>query len=497
MHMNDLLWSLVFLQVALGGFDSLYHHELTERLAWRVSQQRELTLHGVRNLAYALMFTALGWSEPHGTAAMALIVVIVGEVFITLWDFVEEDRTRRLPPSERVTHALLTLNYGVILAMLIPVLLAWALLPTTIRPAYQGYWSWLCLAAAISVIVLGLRDLAAATRSARIAPGDPAPLASSLERRYAVLVTGATGFIGSRLVAALVFANHDVTVLTRKRANAADLPAPLRIVTSLDQIADDFRFDAVINLAGEPIVSFPWTRRKRQRIVRSRLKVTREIMRLIRRLQKRPAVLVSGSAIGWYGMRGDEILDEHAGGTDCFSRSLCQRWERAARGAADLGIRVVCLRIGLVLAAEGGVLARLLMPFEFGFGGPIGDGRQWMSWIHRDDLVRLIVHALATPSLAGPVNATAPSPVTNAAFSAVLGRALRRPAVLRLPAGLLRLVLGRMAEELLLNGQRVVPVAARGTGFQFAYPEIDQALAVIVSNRVGTDSVLYRPTRSV
>jgi len=478
--MTDLLWSFVFLQMTMGGFDSLYHHELTERLAWRPSQRRELKLHGVRNLAYAVMFTAFGWSEPHGAAALALIALIVGELIITLWDFVEEDRTRKLPASERITHALLTLNYGVLLAMFLPLLNGWAALPTAIVPVYYWPWSWFCTVAALGVIAWGLRDLGAARRTARIMPADAALLANALKSHHAVLVTGGTGFIGRRLIEALVAAGHDVTVLTRVHARAAHLCAPLRVITSLDQVAADARVDAIVNLAGEPISDGLWTRRKRRLILRSRLEVTRAVVALIGRLNTPPEVLVSGSAIGWYGLRNDEWLDEMSDGRDCFSRAICVRWERAAIAAAKLGVRVVCLRTGLVLAADGGVLSRMLTPFELGLGGRFGTGRHWMSWIHRDDLVRLIVHVIATPALTGPVNGTAPAPVRNAAYVAALARALSRPAILPVPAAPLRLALGAFAEELLLSGQKVMPLAALKSGFEFAYSDIDHALAAIV-----------------
>jgi len=478
--MTDLIWTLVFIQVAMGGFDTLYHHELTERLAWRPSQAGELRLHGVRNLAYAVMFLALGWSRPEGAAAIALIVLMLGELLITLWDFVEEDRSRKLPASERVTHTLLTLNYGVVLALVIPLLARWASSPTAIVPVFHGAWSVLCAIAAVGVVVSGLRDLAAARRTTRILAGDPAPLVQAMAPRQSVLVTGATGLIGRRLVAALVGAGYEVTVLTRTRATAADLPAPIRIVTDLDQVADATRLDAIVNLAGEPISDGLWTPAKRQRIIASRLAVTRAVVALIERLDHRPEVLVSGSAIGWYGLRGDEVLDETGDGADCFSRTICRRWERAAMRAEDLGVRVVRLRIGIVLAIEGGALSRMLTPFEFGLGGPFGAGRHWMSWIHLDDLVALIAHAIATPDLRGPVNGTAPEPVRNIDFAAALGRALHRPAVLPAPAAPLRLALGDFADELLLKGQRVIPAAALASGFRFAHPTLDSALAAIV-----------------
>lgn len=478
--MTDLIWTLVFIQVAMGGFDTLYHHELTERLAWRPSQAGELRLHGVRNLAYAVMFLALGWSRPQGLAAAALIALMLGELVVTLWDFVEEDRTRRLPASERVTHTLLTLNYGVVLALVIPLLAGWAARPTAILPAFHGVWSVLCAVAALGVVVSGLRDLAAARRTRRIVAADPTPLVAALPPRQSVLITGATGLIGRRLVAALVGAGHEVTVLTRARANAAALPAPIRIVTALDQLPDDARIDAVVNLAGEPIAEGLWTPTKRRRIIDSRVETTQAVVALIARLRRRPKVLVNGSAIGWYGLRGDETLDETADGRDCFSRTVCVEWEAVAQQAQALGVRVVRLRIGLVLAVEGGALSRMLTPFEFGLGGPFGAGRHWMSWIHLDDLVRLIAHAVATPSLAGAVNGTAPEPVRNLAFARALGRALHRPAVLPAPAAPLRLALGAFADELLLEGQSVVPTAALASGFRFIHPTLDAALADIV-----------------
>ncbi|MGZ8362199.1 MAG: TIGR01777 family oxidoreductase, partial [Allosphingosinicella sp.] len=371
-----------------------------------------------------------------------------------------------------------------ILALLVPLLLVWAVRPTGIGPAFHGGWSWICAAAAVGTLLFGVRDLSAAARLRNLPEDLPARLAAGLSPARSVLVTGGTGFVGRRLVAALVAVGHEVTVLSRRRASAADLPAPLRIVTSLDQISSRARIDAIVNLAGEPIADAPWTPAKRRRIVESRLAVTREIGRLILRLQKAPEVLVSGSAIGWYGLRGDEPLDEAATPAPCFSHDLCAAWEDAAERAAGRAVRLVRLRIGLVLGRDGGLLARMLAPFEFGLGGPFGNGRQVMSWIHRDDLVRLIVRAIADPGLAGIVNATAPGPVDNRTFARALGRALRRPAWLAVPAAPLRRLLGDFADELLLGGQMVLPAKALSRGFQFEHPAIEGALAEIVGREI-------------
>jgi len=492
--MTNILWAAILLQMAMGAFDTVYHHEGTERLAWRPDQQHELRLHGVRNLAYAVLFAMLGWTQPHGAWAAGLIALMAGELLITLWDFVEEDRTRKLPATERVTHTLLTLNYGVVLALLMPWLLELAGQPTALVPARYGIISWLCAIAAAGVVISGLRDLAAARRCPKLRRERPARLAEALTGRRAILVTGGTGFIGARLVAALAGAGHDVTILTRNRGKALLLAetGPVRVITSLEEIEDDARIDAIVNLAGEPISDSPWTKAKRIRIIRSRLAVTHDVLRLIRRLNHRPEVLISGSAIGWYGLRGDQMLTEDNLGTPCFSRRVCVAWERAARKGEALGVRTVLLRTGLVLDNDGGMLARMLAPFEFGMGGPFGDGRHWMSWIHRDDLVRMIVHCIANIKVIGPVNGTAPEPVTNRNFTKALGSALRRPAIIPVPAWPLRTLLGGFAEELLLSGQRVYPEVALRSGFSFQYETIEEALGAITGRRLAS-TILKTP----
>jgi uncharacterized protein (TIGR01777 family) len=474
------LWPLITLQILMGAFDTLYHHEMTERLAWRPTQRHELQLHAVRNLIYAALFLVLGWREPHGLLAALVIAVLALEVIVTLMDFVEEDLSRKLPASERINHTLLALNYGAILTLLLPVLLAWAVRPTAFAPVSYGAWSAVATVAALGVAVFGLRDLAASRRAERLGLPKAADLVAALPALQTVLVTGATGFIGRRLVAALATAGHHPIVLTRDSSKAAQLAPPFRVVTRLDQIPAETRIDAIVNLAGEPIADRLWTAARRRRILASRLRVTRDVVHLIARLAHKPAVLVSASAVGWYGLWHDEPLTEFDGGKACFTHRVCEGWERAARAAERLGVRVVRLRIGLVLGTEGGLLARLLTPFEFGLGGPLGDGRQWMSWIARDDLVRLIAFCIATPSLAGAVNATAPVPVTNRTFAHELGHALRRPVLMRVPATVLRAVAGDLAGELMLGGQRVLPDKAEASGFKFRYPTLRPALSAML-----------------
>ena len=289
-----------------------------------------------------------------------------------------------------------------------------------------------------------------------------------------VLVTGGTGFIGAALCHALTGAGHAVTVVTRDPAHIAAAAIGWERVSAAVR-----ETDALVNLAGEPLGSRRWSVRQKELIRQSRVLATRTLVDAIAGAEPRPRVLVNASAVGYYGPRDDEPLDESAGPGAGFLADVCRAWEQEALRAEDIGLRVARLRLGVVLAADGGALARMLPPFRAFVGGPIGSGRQWMSWIHRDDVTGIVVDALANDGYHGPVNATAPQPVTNRDFAKLLGRTLARPVWLPTPAFALRLALGEMA-ELLLSGQRVLPGIAERLAYQWRYPELSGALRASV-----------------
>lgn len=304
---------------------------------------------------------------------------------------------------------------------------------------------------------------------------------------HRLLLTGGTGFIGRALCEHLLDKGYRLTVLTRDTTQPGLIDhIAIRYVTDLGEVATDSAIDAIINLAGEPLNSGRWNERRKQGFLDSRLAATNAVVDWAGRQPEGPRVIVSASAIGWYGHQGDEALTESSAAADGFSHQLCERWEQAARAAAELGMRVVCLRIGIVLESDGGPLKEMLPPFRLGLGGPMGSGEQYWSWIHRKDLVRLVEFALDYPGLNGPVNATAPGAVTQREFAATLGAALHRPASVPMPAFAARLALGEFANEVLLNGQRVVPEKATFHGFEFEFPQLPIALDDIFANRKRT-----------
>lgn len=294
-----------------------------------------------------------------------------------------------------------------------------------------------------------------------------------------LLITGGTGFIGRALCARLLADGHRLTVLSRRpRRVPALCGAAVAGVASFDELPRDRHFDAVINLAGEGIADRPWSAARKRLLRDSRIGVTTALCDWIAAAESKPALLISGSAVGYYGSRGDQLLGEETSVGADFAAHLCRDWEAEAARVEVLGVRLCLLRTGLVLGRDGGMLARLKLPFSLGLGGRLGDGQQWMPWVHRDDLIGLVVYLLTHPTLQGPFNGSAPAPVTNADFTAALAQALHRPALLPMPAFALRLLLGEMA-ELLLGGQRALPLRAQEAGFVFRYPTLPTALADI------------------
>lgn len=477
---NELLWLTVFMQILMGGTDTLLHHEFTERLAWQPSAQKELKLHALRNFIYAGLFTSFAWGVPNGAFALIALGFIIAEVIITLWDFVEEDLSRKLPATERVLHTLLALNYGAILILLLPELCNFSKEPTSYKFIDYGVGSYALVIASIGVFLFGLRDYFAALRLENLREIPGGELIDKLKANQHILVTGATGFVGQRLTQALIAKGQNITVLTRNPEKASKLGTPINIITDLKQIRDDAPLDAIINLAGEPLANGFWTKAKKQKILSSREKIAGEIYQLCERLYVPPKTVITASAIGWYGLRDDEKLTEETPAKNCFTHEVCELVEQKNNRLRNFNCRVINLRIGLVLGIEGGMLANLLVPFEYGLGGPIGNGQHWMSWITRDDLVRLIAHCLSNEEIHGALNAVAPEPLQNKDFTKMLGQALNRPSFMPMPEIILKLILGDFAKELLLASQNIDNTKIIRSGFKFNAPNLRIALEKVL-----------------
>jgi uncharacterized protein (TIGR01777 family) len=291
-----------------------------------------------------------------------------------------------------------------------------------------------------------------------------------------VLLTGGTGFIGTGLTTALLDCGGDVIILSRQVQ--ADRPR-CRFIRSLDEIAATEQLDAVINLAGASLAARRWTAAYKREIVASRMDTTRHVLDLLARLHRPPTVLLSASAIGYYGHHGDECLTEASAVTPGFSQTLCSDWESLALQAQPLGVRVCLLRLGVVLDSGGGALLEMAKSFRFGVASWLGSGRQWLSWVHRRDVIRAIQFLLVRDDLQGPFNITSPEPVTGRDFATALQAHHRTFIRAGVPAPLMHMLVGEMAGELLLNGQRVLPERLRAAGFDFLYPDIGSALTAV------------------
>ena len=301
-----------------------------------------------------------------------------------------------------------------------------------------------------------------------------------------VIISGGSGFIGRALAASLLEAGYEVAVLTRSPGKAAAQLGERIKATAWDGRTSDGWLElasgarAIVNLAGENIGVGRWTRKRKRAIVRSRLDAGKAVVETVRNAERRPGVIIQASAVGYYGSRADEEVDESAGSGMGFLASVVREWEKSTAEVESFGVRRVVLRSGLVLDADGGVLPRFLRQFRLFAGGSLGSGRQWLSWIHLGDEIAAIRFLLEREDLSGIFNLTAPHPLTMNEFAHILGRVLHRPSFFRVPALLLRLLLGEMAEETILSGQRAMPRALARAGFEFFYPDAKGALEDIL-----------------
>ena len=294
-----------------------------------------------------------------------------------------------------------------------------------------------------------------------------------------ILITGGTGFIGAALIPALLAGGHELIVLSRC---AHTDRSRCRYIQSLDEISAQTKFGAVINLAGASLAARRWSAVYKREIVASRLDTTAQLLALFKRLEHCPRTLLSGSAVGYYGHHGDDCLTESSPPEPGFAQALCSDWEALAVQAQALGVRVCLLRLGVVLDSGGGALSEMARSFSFGVASWLGSGRQWLSWIHRQDVVRALLFLLEHEELQGPFNITSPHPVTGRGLAAALQAHFRTFIRAGVPAPVMRLLVGEMAEELLLKGQRVLPERLQAAGFEFSYPGIESALAAIYAD---------------
>ncbi len=474
-----LVFTVLTFQAVVGAFDNLWHHELEARLPQRASARYELRLHAAREAIYGLLFSGLAWLQWRGSWVMLPAGLLLLEMGITIADFLEEDRSRKLPPLERALHTVLAVSYGLLLGLIGPVFWQEAQWPTSLEFTSHGLWSWFFSAASLGVLAWSVRNALAVRQLMRIGSAQsrlamaPQSLGGST-----VLVTGGTGFIGTALVAQLRREGRRVIVLTRDPLQArASLGPNIWVVDRLDDIPSETRIDAVVNLAGESIMGAPWTASRRQALLASRIRTTRALHQLMQRLDRKPEVLVSASAVGYYGVPSDPApLDEAAPAEPGrFQSDLCAAIEQEAQAAQALGIRVVCLRPGIVLGRTGGAFPPLALAARMGMSAVLGSGLQPMPWIHLDDVVGLICHAMTEPAITGALNAVAPQTLCQAEFTQAMAASFDKRVWLQVPAVMLRAGLGEMS-ELLLCGQNTVPAKALRSGYEFRHPALLDAL---------------------
>lgn len=488
MNTHILALQLMAVQGCLGAFDTLYHHELTEALPRRASARTELGIHAVRAMIYSGLFIGLSSWAWYGAWGWVLIALFAIEILLTLWDFVIEDQTRLLSATERVTHTILAINGAAFITLLLLNLLDWLDRPTALVWQPHEWWSTFLALCGIGVGISGIRDAFAAMQLAQQQQKEQAMEALHFsDTPQQVLVTGGTGFIGQLLVKALLEDGQSVTVLTRAPKKCAWLfDGKVRCIRRMGELPASHRIDVVFNLAGARILGWRWSGKRKRTLLQSRVGTTQQLVDWIGGAEHKPRLLLSGSAIGYYGVqpKGDgTALKEDSPPQSIFMSRLCQEWEAAAGQASRDGVKVLCMRFGLVMG-HGGALPMMMWPIRLGLGGPLGDGRQSLSWIHVEDLLRAMAflwqrHFNDMNRDPEAYNFTAPEAVTQHQFSRTAAGLLRRPCFMPTPAWPMRALLGEQA-DLLLEGQRVAPAKLENAGFVFRYPTVREALRDLV-----------------
>ncbi len=467
---------LLLLQILLGAYDTVVHHELLAKLPGRRNAVAELTVHATRSALYGILFLVFAHLRPTGIALGLVWVVIAIEVVLTLIDFRIEDRTRTLPPAERSLHNLLGINAGAMFA-----LYAWTTAgdwgsASGFARVDRGCYAWALDLGALGILLSAGRD-ALAARALRAKP--PAmPLWADAGPK-SLLVAGATGFIGTAVTEGLLAAGHRITALARDpRRAAAEFDGRIRAVASVDDLRADERFDAIVHLAGAAVVGPPWTAARKRELRASRIGVIAELARFCDRAVAKPEVWIQASAIGLYGYRGESSpeVEGIAAQPGDFASALCADLEVALPAAPGVVTRRVILRLGIVLDRWGGVLPPMALANALGAGAVLGDGAQAFAWIHLDDVLGFVDRALADPAIRGPYNLVAPEAVSQRQLADGMARIARRPRLIAVPAFVLRLALGEMA-RLLLEGPRVEPRRLVELGFDYRHPTLASALA--------------------
>ncbi len=477
---------MLFIQVILGVFDNFWCHEFIEKLPSKPKARHELTFHFIRESIYAVICFGLAWYEWRGSWAITLATLFVTFFIVTMCSFIAANKSRVLPLFERVLHVFLVINISLFLYTIHPILAQWNTKTTTMITVDYGIWSWLFTGFAVVFLIWSMRNAIAVMKLhiLKVPEWQRRPFKKGVnENPKKYLITGATGFIGTALTRKLIENGDTVIALSRDKEKVNYKFGPhVQAITNLNHLNNSDEIDVIINLAGESLASGLWTKKRKQIFFESRIKTTKNLITLIERLEKKPELLINGSAIGFYGNRGDETLTEENDSKTDFMASLCQQWEEEAVQAEDCGVRVIRFRIGLVLDGGGGILPPMLLATKLYGGMIIGDGCQYMSWIDRNDIIDLIQFIVSNSEINGAVNASAPNPETQRSFMKTLGTVIKRPVYLWAPQWVCRLLLRDMA-DLFLNGQKVLPQKAMHFGFKFQYCELRQSFERISSKK--------------